>query len=659
MRKMLTVLAIVVFSSSIYAEMSTMLAEQVFNASTDEMVSCIVVLKVKYPFREVTRAPVKSKIETYKSIARQSQEPLLNWLSAKSSDVSVCRRYWVLNGLHVKARPAVIREMAKHKDVEKVFFDETVRIVELTKAEKANVMRGIAWGVRKIEADKCWDEGYTGEGVVIGIIDTGVDSKHPALKDKWSGHWFVAGSMPQSDEPYDDNKHGTHCMGSILGGDGYGPFETDIGVAPGAKYAAAKGLNSGGSGSSNELIDCLEFMADIKSEVDLKAVSNSWAGSGGQEYYFEIIETLKSLGIVPIFANGNNGSQGAGSVQSPGDYPNVIGVGATDSLDNIADFSSLGPAPDKDPFNDRSYWFRGDWNFIKPNISAPGKNIYSCVPDGEYSNLSGTSMATPHLCGVVALLFQKNQNMTPEMVYNLLLDNADQPTGAGPYPNNTFGWGRVNALKLIQATPTMDQPWIYISSREMADLSPGSTVELTVTAKNLGGSDAFGSTGKLVSFDNYLSIKDASFTFGDLKPKDEADNSSKPYKVTAHSLTPDGHSALLGLILHADAIHDTLDYDDTVEIPVVVGTVPEPYIIYEEDFEYSGGVDSFSLCWSTSGNWDRVTNYSNSPSHSASNGEFTESNSLTLKNGIDLSAYNNPTLVFFSRNECGWPEDCA
>ena len=217
MRKMLTVLAIVVFSSSIYAEMSTMLAEQVFNASTDEMVSCIVVLKVKYPFREVTRAPVKSKIETYKSIARKSQEPLLNWLSAKSSDVSVCRRYWVLNGLHVKARPAVIREMAKHKDVEKVFFDETVRIVELTKAEKANVMRGIAWGVRKIEADKCWDEGYTGEGVVIGIIDTGVDSKHPALKDKWSGHWFVAGSMPQSDEPYDDNKHGTHCMGSILG----------------------------------------------------------------------------------------------------------------------------------------------------------------------------------------------------------------------------------------------------------------------------------------------------------------------------------------------------------------------------------------------------------------------------------------------------------
>ena len=657
MHRVILFITVVILISSSQARMTTELARQIGEASPNEMVPCIVVMRTVYPFGEMKRAMIKNRIEAFKGIARESQVPLVNWLSTKGTAVEGIKQYWVLNGLFLKATPVIIDEISRRPDVAKVYHDEVMSIVTPTASETAAMNRGIAWGVRKIEADKCWDEGYTGQGVIIGIIDTGVDSKHPALKDKWSGHWFVGSGMPQTDEPYDDNKHGTHCMGSILGGDGYGSFEQDIGVAPGAKYAAAKGLNSGGSGSSNVLVSCLEFMADLKSTVDIKAVSNSWAGNGGSDYYFEVVQTLKSLNIVPIFANGNNGSQGSGSVQSPGDYPHVIGVGATDSLDGIADFSSLGPAPDKDPYNDRNMWFRADWDFIKPNISAPGKDIYSCVPDGEYSNLSGTSMATPHLCGVVALLFQKNLNLTPEMVYNLLLDNADKPAGAGSYPNNTFGWGRVNAWKSIQATPTMDQPWIYVSKREMADLQPGNTVDLTITVTNLGGSDASGTTGKLIALDNYVSVSNANYTFGDLKPKDEATNSGNPYKITAHSLTPQGHQGVLGLILHADGEHDTLDYDDTVEISFVIGTAPEPYMIFEEDFEYSGGVDSFSIYWNTSGNWDYATDDCHSTTHSATSGDYTGTNSFTLKSGINLSTYVKPKMVFWSADKCDWPED--
>lgn len=599
----------------------------------------------------------KNKIESYKYLAQESQKAVVSWLSEKGSKAEICKQYWVLNGLFVKATPAIINELSQRPDVAKVYHDEVVSIVTPTENSYKALAKGVAWGVKKIEADKCWDAGYTGQGIIIGIIDTGVDSKHPALKDKWSGHWFVGDGMPPSEEPYDDNKHGTHCAGSILGGDGLGNFEEDIGVAPGAKYAAAKALNSGGSGSSNVLIASLQFMADLKSTVDIKAVSNSWAGNGGSDFYFEVIKTMRSLNIVPIFANGNNGSQGPGSVQSPGDYPNVIGVGATDSEDRIGSFSSLGPAPNKAPFNDRTIWYRGDWDFIKPNISAPGVAIHSSVPNGGYSSLNGTSMATPHLCGVVALLFQKNRNLTPEMVYNLLLDNADKPTGAGSYPNNTFGWGRVNALKSVQATPTMDQPWIYVSKKEMADLAPGKSVDLTITLSNLGGSDALNTTGKLVALDNYVWVEQTNYSFGNLKPKDEASNNSKPYKVFTHSLTPQGHQGRLGLILHADGAHDTLDYDDTVEISFVIGEAPKPHVIYEEDFEYSGSVDSFSLCWKTTGNWSRGVDVSHSNTHSVSSGEFTKSNSLELKNGIDLSAHHNPNLVLWGSDKVRWPEE--
>jgi|GEM_PF-864865 len=647
--------------SSLHAKITPELEDQIFKASPNEMISCIVVMKTTYPFEDMRSESVKTRIHAYRSIAWESQQPLINWLSARSSDAQVHKQFWVLNGFYLKAKPQVILEIAKRGDVGTIFHNAEVKIIPVSSSTAQQMSRAVEWGVLKIQADKCWDEGYTGEGVIIGIVDTGVDYKHPALQGKWSGHWFVASGLPQQTTPYDDNKHGTHCMGTMVGGDGRGSFENDIGIAPGAKFAAAKGLNGGGSGSSNQLIECLQFMADLKDTVDIKAVSNSWGSSkGGEQAFWDVFKTLLSIGIVPLAANGNNGSQGAGSVASPGDYPHVIGVGATDIDDKIASFSSLGPTVQTSPWDDKANWLRDDWNYIKPNISAPGVNIRSSTPNGEYGPLNGTSMATPHVCGAVALLFQKNVNLTPTMVYNLLLDNVDKPSAGGTYPNNTFGWGRLNIYKALQATPTMNQPWVYVTEKKMDKLEPGKSVDLVVTVKNLGGANADKTTANFFSMDNYVTLKNISYAYGNLQPKQAASNTGSPVNVAAHATTPQGHTAMLGIILHADGVHDSLDFDDTITFAVTVGESPAPQKIFNEDFEYSGGVDSFSIIWEKSGNWNRVDNVAQSPTHSLYSGAIIDGKVYcTMKTGVDLSSFKKVYLSHYTKYNFDNPFWCS
>ncbi len=644
MRNMLTIL-LVLFMSSVHAhKISLELAEILSTAAPNDKIDCIVYMKERYPLKSMKYSTVLDRIYTFRSIARQSQEPLLATLSKRTEAVEKVKQFWVINGLHVKATPAVIKEIASRNDVARILDDAIVTINPIIPSDKTATAKGIEWGITKIQADKCWEIGITGEGVLIGVVDTGVDFEHPALKDKWSGHWYDA--VGGSEKPRDGHGHGTHCAGTILGGDGPGSFEHDIGVAPGAKYAAAKGLNDQGSGSSSQLIECLQFMANIKEKDDIKAVSNSWGGSSG-EYYWEVFKTLRAIDIVPLVANGNNGSQGSGSVSSPGDYPHVIGVGATDNSDKRAAFSSLGPAPEKAPWNDRSFWFRDDWNYVKPNISAPGKDINSCIPGGDYKLMSGTSMATPHMCGVVALLFQKNRNLTSEMVYSLLLDNGDEVPAYTTYPNQELGWGRVNALKSVNATPQMNQPWISVLKKNLPELEPGKSVDFSIVAKNLGGADAKNTTIKCISLNNYVTISNTGFSVGDLKPNEEAGNSSSPFKVAVHAKTPQGHRGKIGLVLHADGPHDTLDFDDTISISFMVGTPPPPFEIYNEDFEYTGSVDSFALIWDVSGNWHRTDQVAQSPTHAAYSGKAVDGETqLTMKAPIDLSEVKNHRLYF-------------
>jgi bacillopeptidase F len=640
----------VIWESKITKELKT----QMENASPGEKISCIVIMNAEYPYDEVRNLTISERISLFKNIAETSQEPVIRWLESTASDeIEICQRYWVVNGFHLKATPRVIKILAKREDVKGIFHNGKVHIVATPSPDPPISTRAIEWNIQKVVADSCWNRGYTGEGVIIGITDTGVEHTHPALQGKWAGYWHVSAGLPPSNEPYDDNGHGTHCMGTILGGDGFGSFPDDIGVAPGARFAAAKVLNSGGSGSYDQCLEGLQFMADLKDSVDIEAVSNSWSGSNAADtFFYPVMRTYVSIGIVPVFANGNNGP-GPGTVGCPGSYSNNIGVGATDINDDIADFSSRGPAPDQPPFNDPSTWLRDDWNLTKPQISAPGVNIRSCVPGGGYQNMNGTSMATPHVAGAIAIMCQKNPTLDVKTIYSILIDNVDEPPQGVPYPNNTYGWGRLNVWKALQATPTINQPYISVIQRTIDDpppggngngiLEPGETAQLVVTLKNVGGANAYNTQGTVVSYDNYLSIQNETHIFGDLPPEGTASNSGSPYLLTAHDLTPPGHVATYSLIIHADG--DSIDFDDTLDYTIQIGTPPPPITIWEEDFEYAGGIDSFTIYWTPTGNWTRTDQNSHSPTHSAYSGApLDDAWTLTLNSTWDLTNLNNPTL---------------
>ena len=643
----------------IQGKLTDELKAQINKASPDAMVSCIVIMKETYPYEAMEAYAIKERIRTYRQIAEMSQRPLIDWLSERG-DAIVHQRFWVLNGIYLEAKPEIILEIARRPDVGWISHNGEVHIIAEPVYAPGISSRGTTWGIRKIKADSCWAAGYTGQGIILGETDTGVDYTHPALQGKWTGYWKVASGLPPSSTPYDDHNHGTHCMGTIMGGDGPGPFTEDIGIAFNAKFVAAKVLNSGGSGTYAQCAEGLQFMADLKDSVDIKAVSNSWGGSNGADtFFYPITRTYISIGIVPVFANGNSGPN-PGTVGCPGSYSNVIGVGATDSTDAIANFSSRGPAPNQPPFNDPSTWLRSDWNLTKPQISAPGVAVYSCIPGGGYATWQGTSMATPHVTGAIGLICQKNPTLDPKVIYDILLNSVDTPSGGGPYPNNNYGWGRLNVWRAVQSTPTVNQPYISILSTQITDpppggnnngqIEPGETARMVVNIKNLGGETGTNTTGTLQSFDNFVSVINNFYNFGTLAPQGSASNSSNPYTFKAHNLTPPGHTARIGLIIHSDGPNDTLDFDDTVFYSIQIGNPPPPYAIYEDDFEYGSGIDSFLYYWDKTRNWNWSTTSSHSPTHSAYSGPRNDTvMTLTLKNAVNLTGFNNPQLSIWHR----------
>lgn len=200
----------------------------------------------------------------------------------------------------------------------------------------------------------------------------------------------TTGGIPSGicgDTPCDNAGHGTHTMGTIAGGDGPGPFSPDIGVAPGARWIAAKGCEDFGCSESSLLSGGQFLLAptdlqgnnpDPSKRPDV--ISNSWGSDDPNDTFFlGIVQAWRAAGIIPVFANGNAGEGGCATVGTPGNFEEVLGIGATDINDEIAFFSSRGPAPD---------------GRVKPDVSAPGVDVTSSVPGGGYESFSGTSMAT-------------------------------------------------------------------------------------------------------------------------------------------------------------------------------------------------------------------------------------------------------------------------
>jgi subtilisin family serine protease len=281
----------------------------------------------------------------------------------------------------------------------------------------------VAWGVERMGAPDLWKQGLTGKGICVAHMDTGVDTSHPALHDVLSSHTFVSedGQVTEQHEAYSDSStHGTHTAGTIAGRQVAG--EKLIGMAPGANLACATVINGGDTFA--RLLAGLEFALAANARV----LSISLGISPFDDSLKGIMNTLRTQQLLPIVAIGNNPLSSA----SPGNYDNVLSVGATDKRDKVAPFSG---SAKMSGFG------------VGPTICAPGKNILSAAPGGGYRRSNGSSMAVPHVAGLAALLLESNPYATSDQIQQAIVESCVNPANVHA---DKIGAGIPNAARALE-----------------------------------------------------------------------------------------------------------------------------------------------------------------------------------------------------------------
>ncbi len=407
--------------------------------------------------------------------AQQTQAPLLAWLRARGI---AHRSFYIVNAIWVRATRATMLQIAARAEVARIEGNPRIRNLEPVKPTEAELQaalnavaapQAIELGVTYIRAPEVWAQGFTGQGIVIGGADTGVKWDHPALKNHyrgWNGssadhnyNWHDSihsgGGLcgPNSPTPCDDDvsspNHGTHTLGTAVGDDG---GTNQIGVAPGAKFIACRNMDRG-NGTPATYIECMEwFLApypvggntsqgDASKSPDI--TTNSWGcppSEGCAPGTLQTaIEAQRAAGIMTVVAAGNSGSACSTVVDPPSLYDAAYTIGAIISgAGTIASFSSRGPVT-IDGSNRR-----------KPDITAPGVGVRSSVGSSSYTSLSGTSMATPHVAGAIALLWSAHTELrhqitaTEDILNEAAVDVASTLCSSSGVPNNVYGFGRLD-----------------------------------------------------------------------------------------------------------------------------------------------------------------------------------------------------------------------
>lgn len=449
-------------------------------------------------------------------VARRTQSSLLAEFEAAGIKH---RSFWVANMIWVRGDQALVEKLAQRDEVSHLYANPAVRASQPIPgdvSQRTLAPSSIEWNVSKIGAPALWDGGYTGQGVVIGGQDTGYDWDHPALQNAyrgWNGteadhnySWHDAihetGSSCGADSPVpcDDNSHGTHTMGSMIGDDG---GSNQIGVAPGARWIGCRNMNAGW-GKPSTYAECYQWFiapTDLSNEnadpaMAPDVINNSWAcppveGCTDPTVLLAVVDSVRAAGIVTVHSAGNSGPS-CSTVRDPAAiYDASFTVAATDIGDNIASFSSRGPVT-----------IDGS-NRLKPDISAPGVSVRSALPGTGYGYKSGTSMAGPHVAGLVALLISAQ----PELAGNVdaieaVIERSAVPLtstqgcggdGATDVPNHVFGHGRIDAPIAL----SMLDHSLQVIKAGPASVLPGAmaTYDITVTHYH----SVSGTTGVILS----------------------------------------------------------------------------------------------------------------------------------------------------------------
>lgn len=420
-------------------------------------------------------------ITTLKRQAADAQACLIEELNRLETNglVEEIRPLWIVNSVSCYANQVAIDAISQRKDILTVYEceefkcldDESVMPVELGDS------REIAENILKVNADQVWALGYTGDGVLIAVIDTGVNYNHADLQGRmWDGgaqypnHGYDFYS--HDNDPSDGRGHGTHVAGTIVG---TGASGTQTGVAPGATIMALKVFNDDELTETTMLVEAMQFAVEHGADVLNMSLGQPLPDAGVKLMMRQACDNTLAAGVVAAVCAGNVRQMQSMipipyNIYSPADCPPphlhedqlvnaggtscVICVGAVDFNDAIAGFSSVGPSTwtDVEHYNDYPYSSGSTTNIglIRPDVCAPGVNIKSLdfnTTDG-YCLKNGTSMATPCVAGTIALMLSRNHELTPAQIDEILERTA---VPLSTRKSNDFGSGRIDALAAVNA----------------------------------------------------------------------------------------------------------------------------------------------------------------------------------------------------------------
>ncbi|MBU0517582.1 S8 family serine peptidase [bacterium] len=611
MRKVTIILLVLSLTGSAFAVTFTPELVTKLNSSADnELIRILITMEEQAEFAwmvDMTAHMSKSAkrqfvVNHLQQLAEGTQTDVIAYLAdwEPAGKVQRIQSVSLVNLIHCLATPEVIRGLMDYSEIAGIDYDpERYMLSDAPKSAKpaeSDEVDEVAWGVADVYAPEVWQQGFDGTGVIVSVVDTGVNYNHLDLADHL---WDGGPSYPNhgwdfynnDNDPMDEGPmgHGTHCAGSVASD---GTAGSQCGVAPNASIMAVQVLSGAGYGSEGQIISGIDF--SVAQGADIFSMSLGHAGGGTvlqkQQYRTACINALAAGVIGSVAAGNENGSYPPpNNVRVPGNCPPpwlhpdqilvgglscVVTIGATQPNHSIATFSSRGPVTwgTIDPWYD--YAYSPGMGLIDPDISGPGTDIKSCLYSNNsgYTFMSGTSMATPHVAGGMALLLSKDPNLTPDLI-DMYLETYAEDLGT-PGKDNTFGSGLMNCLNSINAIILGPGPNLIISNKQFDDIGgnnngapdPGETCSLVVTLKNIGQDPGTNIIGTLSTTDPYLSITQTTSNFPDLANLEEGQG-SPAYTFDVSSSCPEGQNVTCDLHITADSA-----FVDDVVITFIVGS---------------------------------------------------------------------------------------
>ena len=457
--------------------------QEVLNSKSADMISVNIILKSEANIShlrkniqsiEDAKAQRQIVVSELKSFSEQSQKDILSLLKAgeASGDVKDITAHWLSNMITCSASKDYIYLLSEHYDIKIIGYNETQFLLWNEKAKEVEAQRGLVQNVKHVNADKAWNEGYTGKGVLVGVIDTGVNFHKDLEKNLWDGgeeypnHGY--NTFENSHDVHDGFNHGTHCAGIICGD---GTSGTQTGIAPDATVMCIKVMDDAGGGNANTVCSGIEFAIEHGADVLNMSLGFPNASMSTREALRQTYENALEANVSIMTAVGNDGMLNLtfpvpNSVRVPGGCPPpwlhpdqqvnpgglsaCIAVSAVNYYNTVADFSSRGPFTwQTSSYEDYPYLPGREIGLIRPDVCAPGVGIISCsnTNSSGYISMDGTSQATPCVTGVVCLMLQKKPYLTPAQICEALETTA---TKLSETKSNETGSGCVNAMLALE-----------------------------------------------------------------------------------------------------------------------------------------------------------------------------------------------------------------